>query len=1253
MLCPRCGHQNAEDAGRCANCDTGLTLDNADTSPGVMPPGGEPEDHAGGGTIVPGADSLAPATGTVVPGTESPAPGAPSGTSPGAAAPDSPPPDSGSGGWSIPASSMAPGAFPGAMGGGLTSPLPGSVLAGRYKLIRLLGEGGMGSVYHAEDIELDRPVALKLIRPELASSPGILQRFKQELILAREVTHENVVRIFDLGVADGIRFITMEYVEGRDLSSMLEEEDSLSENEIADIIAQVCRALTAAHSAGVVHRDLKPQNIMVDGDGNAKVMDFGVAHSMDMTGMTRTGEMIGTPAYMSPEQAKGEKIDARSDLFSLGVIIYEMLVGKLPYEADTPMGTLIKRTQTPAVPPSKVDSSVPAYLNNVCVRCLEIETDLRYQSAEEVLEDLESQHGPRAHSTIARLPYALRRSARSTRWMVAIFAVAAIALGALAVTGRLSLGPSVGGPGAVSGEPEIEPLGLAIMPFRNASGNPELDWLGSSLAEMLRSDVGQSSELRTVPSDRVHQIMSDLKVTPDSRLDTATIERLGTFSNAGIVVTGEYVKLGETIRIDASLYDLEQQTSVAVGVEALGEENILEAIDQLATLIRENMDLSADALAALEATSFTPSSSSILALRSYNEGLQLERQGNYMDAQERFQAAVDEDPDFALAHSKLGQTFSLLGYDDDAEMTSRTAVELSADLGAYERYLISAQHASIMNDYDRAIENYEALYATVPEDLEINFKLAGLYEDTSDFDRAREHLDRVLRYDPNFVDALYAMGRVQIKAGNAQEAIDPLNRALTLTIQIENQDGRGRVLNAIGIAYKRMNNLDEALRYNTESLDIRRQLDQKSGIAASLSEIATIQYMLGNLDEALVGYNEALAIRQEIGDRAGVGSNLIDLGNLSLDRSQSEEALQFYKDSLQIQREIGDQSTEALCLNNIGAVYLERGEFADALTYFEQGLRLREQWNVPYEMGEVLHNLGETTVALGQYDRALDYFLSALEQWRNAEDSLGIAVSSHGIGTILGYQGLFAASLQAHREALETLQAAEEQGFWMVLIMADYGQALAQAGRFEEAQGVIVGAAQLAQDLENSSLHARTANLEGDNSWFQGDLEPATNHYQRAEQLATGGQVPQESLTARVNLAKVAVLEGRAAEAIGTLQSSIQEAEQIGLKYTATEAALYLAEARLQQGDTEGARREARSTLSTSERLNLRVLLARAYFLLGKADQAEGNEQGATRNFAQTTRILDEVRSESSEEDPFLRQDLNAIYAEVSGATSQ
>src|SRR4029077_7971897 len=218
--------------------------------------------------------------------------------------------------------------------------LIGTLLADRYEILELLGQGGMGAVYKARDTELDRVVALKLIRPELASNPEILRRFKQELILARDVTHRNVIRIFDLGQAKGFKFITMEFVEGRDLRTVLRERGKLPPEETVQIIAQVCRALEAAHAAGVVHRDLKPQNIMLDTKERVYVMDFGIAHSLETPGMTQTGVLMGTPEYMSPEQAKGIKVDARSDLFALGVIFYEMLTGISPYKADTAIATL-------------------------------------------------------------------------------------------------------------------------------------------------------------------------------------------------------------------------------------------------------------------------------------------------------------------------------------------------------------------------------------------------------------------------------------------------------------------------------------------------------------------------------------------------------------------------------------------------------------------------------------------------------------------------------------------------------------------------------------------------------------------------------------------------------------------------------------------------------------------------------------------------------------------------------------------------
>src|SRR5579871_5324648 len=290
-------------------------------------------------------------------------------------------PPGGATGWSVPLQKLE--------ARDPSAPLnPGTVLGERYEIIKRLGEGGMGAVYKARDRELDLLVALKVIRPELSSNPEILRRFKQELILARQVTHKNVIRIFELGMADGRKFITMDYIDGRDLKSILLERGKLPPDEAVRIVRQICKGLEAAHSEGVVHRDLKPQNIMVDAAGRVWVMDFGLARSMDLVGLTRTGVLMGTPDYMSPEQARAEKVDARSDLFSLGIIVFEMLAGRLPFDADTLMGKLLQRVQKRAPLVSDIEPGVPADLARVVEKCLEPEVAKRYHSIREILDDL-------------------------------------------------------------------------------------------------------------------------------------------------------------------------------------------------------------------------------------------------------------------------------------------------------------------------------------------------------------------------------------------------------------------------------------------------------------------------------------------------------------------------------------------------------------------------------------------------------------------------------------------------------------------------------------------------------------------------------------------------------------------------------------------------------------------------------------------------------------------------------------------------
>ena len=266
---------------------------------------------------------------------------------------------------------------------------PGTVLQERYEVIELLGEGGMGAVYKANDLHLDRVIALKTIRPELASSAEMLARFKQELILARQVTHRNVIRIFDLGEDAGTKFITMEFADGATLRSLLNQRGKFEPAEAVEVTRQICLGIEAAHAEGVIHRDLKPQNIVRSEQGRVVVMDFGLARTFTSS-MTQTGALVGTMEYMSPEQALGKEVDARSDVFAIGLIFHELLTGKTPYQADTAIASLLKRSQEAAVPASEVDASVPRDLSRIVSKCLERDCANRYQSAGEILRDLDA-----------------------------------------------------------------------------------------------------------------------------------------------------------------------------------------------------------------------------------------------------------------------------------------------------------------------------------------------------------------------------------------------------------------------------------------------------------------------------------------------------------------------------------------------------------------------------------------------------------------------------------------------------------------------------------------------------------------------------------------------------------------------------------------------------------------------------------------------------------------------------------------------
>jgi len=604
----------------------------------------------------------------------------------------------------------------------------GATFAGRYQVIEELGKGGMGKVYKVVDTKIKEKIALKLLKPEIAADKKTIERFSNELKFARKIRHENVCQMFDLNEEKGTLYITMEYVSGDDLKSMIRMMGQLSPGQAISITKQICDGLEAAHKLGVVHRDLKPQNLMIDRDGNARIMDFGIARSIKAKGITGTGVMIGTPEYMSPEQVEGKEVDQRSDIYSMGVILYEMVTGRVPFEGDTPFTIGMKHKSEEPRDPKELNAQIPDDLCQLILRCMEKDKEKRYQSAGELRSELIGiEKGiPTAEKVIPKRKPITSREITLTLGLRKLFipAVVVVALVIAAVV-IWQLRPQKDAVPVPSDKPS-----LAIMYFENNTGDESLDHWRKALSNLLITDLAQSKFIQVLSADRLFNILEEQDQLEAKSFSTKVLKEVAAKGNANHILQGSYAKAGDIFRINVTLQDATTMELVASeAVEGKGESGIFSMVDELTKKIKKNFKISAEKIAVdIDREVMGITTSSPEAFKYYSEGRMHHHKGDYRKSIQLMERALEIDPEFALAYRSMGAAYGSMGYAAKNKEYYQKAFELSDRLPDKERYFIQGDFYRLSEKtYDKAIEAYKKLLALYPDNRMGNDKLGQLY----------------------------------------------------------------------------------------------------------------------------------------------------------------------------------------------------------------------------------------------------------------------------------------------------------------------------------------------------------------------------------------------------------------------------------------------------------------------------------------------------------------------------------------------